>query len=78
MHCHALVSWLVTFQVNEWPRLFNSIAAFFHAAIFEDKPEAIDFTIHNDPERYGPDLHHDRDEVIPTASERAKVLHETI
>jgi hypothetical protein len=55
-----------------------SIAALFYAAIFEEKPDSLDVTIYNDPEKYGPDMHHDRGEVIPITPERAKVLHETI
>jgi hypothetical protein len=55
-----------------------SIAALFYAAIFEEKPESLDFTIYNDPEKYGPDMHHDRGEVIPVTPERVEILYETI
>jgi len=55
-----------------------SIAALFYAAIVEEKPDSLDFAIYNIPEKYGPDTHHDRGEVLPITPERAKVMHETI
>lgn len=55
-----------------------SIAALFYAAIFEDKPDALDFDVYNDTAEYGDDPHHDRGPVEPVTPERAKVLHETI
>jgi hypothetical protein len=44
----------------------------------KEKPDLLDFAIYNDPEKYGPDIHHDRGKVIPITPERARVLHETI
>ena len=55
-----------------------SIAALFYAAIFEEKPDSLNFKIYNDPEKYGPDMYHDWGEVLPITSERAKVVHQTI
>ncbi len=55
-----------------------SIAALFYAAIFEDKPDRLDFTIYNDPQKYGPDVHHDRGEILPITPEPATVVHETV
>ena len=55
-----------------------SVAALFYAAIFEQKPDSLDYTIYNNPEKYGPDLFHDRGEILPITPEQAKVLHETI
>ena len=55
-----------------------AIAALFYAAIFEERPDSLDFTLYNDPGKYGPDPHHDRGEVLPITLERAKVLHQTI
>jgi hypothetical protein len=54
------------------------IAALFYAAIFEEKPDALDWRIYNDSEKYGPDMHHDRGDVLPITPERAKVVNETI
>lgn len=55
-----------------------SIAALFFAAIFEEKPDALDFQIYNNPQKYGEDPHHDRGEILPITDERAKVVHQTI
>ena len=55
-----------------------AIAALFYAAIFEEKPDRLDFAIYNDPQNYGPDVHHDRGEILPITPERAKVVHETV
>ncbi|MCH5376541.1 MAG: hypothetical protein JJ992_21440 [Planctomycetes bacterium] len=55
-----------------------SIAALFYAAIFEEKPDSLDFAVYNDPDKYGPDLYHDRGELLPITPERATVVHETV
>jgi hypothetical protein len=55
-----------------------SIAALFFAAIFDQKPDALDFQIYNDPRKYGEDPYHDRGELLLITAERAKVVHQTI
>jgi hypothetical protein len=55
-----------------------SVAALFYAAIFEEKPDSLDFSLYNDPRKYPPDLHHDRGEVLAITPQRAKVVNETI
>ncbi|HOA51801.1 MAG TPA: hypothetical protein PKI05_06060 [Thermogutta sp.] len=55
-----------------------SIAALFYTVLFEEEPDSLDFTIYNDPQKYGPDPHHDRGELLPITPERAKVVNETI
>jgi hypothetical protein len=55
-----------------------TIAALFYAAIFEEKPDRLDFSIYNDPQKYGPDVYHDRGEILPITPERAKLVHETV
>ncbi len=55
-----------------------SIAALFYAAVFEEKPDSLDFELYNDAGKYGPDPHHDRGEVLSITTERARIVHETI
>ena len=55
-----------------------SVAALFYAALFQADSGSLDFSLYNDSAQYGPDMHHDRGEVIPITPDRAKVVHETI
>ncbi|MCU0982756.1 MAG: hypothetical protein MUF25_26645 [Pirellulaceae bacterium] len=55
-----------------------AVAALFYAAIFEEKPDRLDFSSYNDPQKYGPDVHHDRGEILPITPERAKLVPETV
>ncbi|MGQ9504347.1 MAG: hypothetical protein ACUVQG_11500 [Thermogutta sp.] len=55
-----------------------TVAALFYAAIFREKPDPLDYTIYNNPEKYGPDPHHDRGELLPITPQAASIVHETI
>lgn len=56
-----------------------AITALFYAAIFGEKPDALDYTIYTDPANQKPeDPSHDAGDPIPISPEQAKVLHETI
>jgi len=49
-----------------------TIAALFYAAIFERSRTRSDFAVYNDREKCGPDLYHDRGEVLPITPERSQ------
>jgi hypothetical protein len=55
-----------------------TVAASFYAVIFEDHPEALDWRVYNDAEKYGPDRSHDQGELLEITPERVKVVNDTI
>ncbi len=56
-----------------------TIKALFYAAIFEEKPHVLDYTIYTDPaNKKAKDPSHECGEIIPISEKQAKILHDTI
>lgn len=53
-------------------------AAAFYAAIFNERPDKLDWTIYNDASRYGEDKSHDALPILEITPERARIVHEVI
>ena len=55
-----------------------TVAATFYAVLFEESPEELDWSIYNDPEKYGDDPRHDEGELLQITEERARIVKETV
>jgi hypothetical protein len=55
-----------------------TVAAIFYAVLFDESPEELDWSIYNDPEKYGGDPRHDEGELLQITEERARIVNETV
>jgi hypothetical protein len=55
-----------------------TVAALFYASLFGEKPDALDWKLFNDREKYGEDTYHDGGELLPITEENVKVIHDLI
>ncbi len=55
-----------------------TVAATFYAILFEEPPDALDWTIYNHPEKYGDDPAHNEGELLEITEERARIVNNTV
>jgi len=55
-----------------------AVAALMFACLFDESPAKLDWQLHNDAAKYGPDPYHDSGALLPITAESARLVHETI
>ncbi len=55
-----------------------TVAALMFTCLFDESPSVLDWTLYNDPVKYGPDPSHDSGELLEITPERVQLVNDTI